>query len=570
MNPSLRPLAWTLVCALAPLASSALAAASVTASSQITAVTVYTDRAIVTRSGTAELTAGENEIVFEKLPLQLLDDSIQVSAEGTGGTTILDVNSRNEFVANTPDARVKGLEDELQAEQKKLRTANDRRSILEQQKALLGRIENAVASPPGKESEGAARYGFDDWQKLMNFAEENRTKLASEQLEIEEQRREIQARIDALNAQLGDLRRQGGNDRGFKRIAVRVKAATAGHLTLALSYTVNGASWAPSYDARLRSEDRTLELSYFGSVRQNTGEDWRNVALTLSTARPSLGGSAPELSPWIVDVYQPRQMASEEIQLRSFALAEKKTLGVSLADRRQEAPAAAAPVAAQMATATVSEAATSASFKIEGATTVLSDNTPQKVGIASEKLEARLEYRASPRLAETAFLNAEVRNTTEYPLLAGNMNTFLGESFVSTSSLRTVMPGEKFDLALGADEGISIKRRLVNRFTEQTGLTNSGRRIGYEFLTTVTNNKRVPAHVVVKDTIPVSRNERISVNLQVPSDREIGTAEKPREIMREADGRLVWNLDLKPGEKREIRLKFNIEHPADVPVTGIE
>jgi hypothetical protein len=68
----------------------------------------------------------------------------------------------------------------------------------------------------------------------------------------------------------------------------------------------------------------------------------------------------------------------------------------------------------------------------------------------------------------------------------------------------------------------------------------------------------------------VSRNEKIEVNLITPAEKDVGTKEQPKEVTREEDGRLVWRLDLKPGEKREVPVKFNIEHPGDLNVTGLE
>lgn len=133
------------------------------------------------------------------------------------------------------------------------------------------------------------------------------------------------------------------------------------------------------------------------------------------------------------------------------------------------------------------------------------------------------------------------------------------------------MPGEKFSLDLGADAGVAITRKLVNRFTEETGFTSKSRRTTYEFLITATNHKRTAEHVVFKDVLPVSRDEKITVKLLAPAEKETGTKDKPgREVTREEDGRLVWRLDLKPGEKRELPFKFTIEHPADLPVTGLE
>ncbi|ATC63766.1 hypothetical protein CMV30_07260 [Nibricoccus aquaticus] len=563
---------------------SALAAAPVPVNSQITAATVYTDRAIVTRTGTVELAAGEAEVTFEKLPAALMDQSLQVSGKGTAVATILDVNARTTYVEAAADARVKSLEDQIAAEQKKLRALGDRGVALDQQQTLIGKIENAVAAPPTKDS-GATRPGFEEWQKLLTFSDEARTKLATERQALDAQREEVQAKIGALEAQLVALRGQAGSGRSYKTVTVRVAAANAGSLDLTLGYAVMGASWTPSYDARLRGEERAVELSYFGIVRQNTGEDWKGVALTLSTAKPGLGGGAPELGTWVVDVMP----SDEAIALSPFSVSgsnDKRYRGMDTAGKRPLRPdpsstslgfgngmaleAAPAAIVAQQAVATVDSSATSASFKIAAPATILSDNATQKVAITTITLAAKLQYQATPRLQETAFLSAYVTNSTDFPLLAGSVNTFLGDSFVATSGLKTVMPSEKFELALGADESIGVKRKVVNRFAEDTGLTGSGRRVTYEFLVTLTNNKKTTERVVFKELLPVSRNEKIVVKLIGPMERDVGTVAAPKEVTREADGKLVWRLDLKPGEKREIALKFSVEHPADVQVTGLE
>jgi len=234
------------------------------------------------------------------------------------------------------------------------------------------------------------------------------------------------------------------------------------------------------------------------------------------------------------------------------------------------APAPRPIVEAATISATVESTATSATFKIPIAVTLASDNSTQKVGITTFKLAANLQYQATPKVREAAFLSAYTTNTSDYPLLAGAMNTFLDGTFVATSQLKTVMSGEKFELALGADEGVAIKRKLVNRFTEDTGLTSSGRRTTYEVLVTVTNNKKTAERVVFKEGVPLSRDEKIVVKILTPAERDTGTKAAPKEVTMEEDGKLVWRLDLKPGEKREIPLKYSIEHPANLAVTGIE
>jgi uncharacterized protein (TIGR02231 family) len=132
------------------------------------------------------------------------------------------------------------------------------------------------------------------------------------------------------------------------------------------------------------------------------------------------------------------------------------------------------------------------------------------------------------------------------------------------------MPGEKFELHLGADEGIAVKRALVSRFAENTGLTDNGDRVTYEYLITITNNKKLPERVVFREPLPVSRQEKIVVKLITPDEDSVGTKAEPKEVTRVEDGRLEWRLDLKPGEKREIPLKFSVSYPAGLDVTGLE
>ncbi len=529
--------------------------------STISAVTVYTDRAVVTRSATVDLPGGTTELIFANLPQALNERSLQVSGRGTAQALILDVSAKQTYVDFTPNARVKELEDQLKGLGKQVRGLDDRTNLLNASQASLDRMEAALFAPPTKD---VPRPDLNQFTSSLNYLTEQKAKLATERAALDEQREELSNKINTVQNQLNELRGAGG--RAFKTVTVRVSAPQAGSLDVALSYTVPGASWAPSYDARVLSSERAVNLGYFGIVRQSTGEDWKDVALTLSTARPGLGGAAPVLTVWNVDVYRPDVVRLDAFSVRSEreqrakmaapAAVNMQTLTTGVAD--MPAPE---EKDAEMASATIEAGATSASFKIAVASSIPSDNSPQKVPITSATLKASPEYLTVPKRLATAYLTAKVINTSEFPLLAGAMNVFLDGTFVATSSLRTVMSGEKFDLALGADEGISVKHKRVNRFTEDTGLTNSGKRITYEYLITVQNNKRTAERVIVADQIPLSRNEKIVVKQLTPSPAEL----KPTD-----EGSLKWTLDLKPGEKRELTVKFTIDYPNDVTVGGLE
>jgi uncharacterized protein (TIGR02231 family) len=564
ITPTIHPMNTTKILRVLPavlgLLSPALGLRAAPVDSTITAVTVYTDRAVVTRTASVALPGGVTELVFADLPQALNERSLQVSGRGTASALILDVSAKQTYVDFTPNTRVQELEDLLKGYARQMRGFDDHSALLQAQRSTLDRMEAALTAQPAKD---VPRPGVADLASAMNFLVEQRAKITAELATLDESREELQNRINTAQNQLNELR--GARGKAFKTVNVRVSAPAAGSLDLALSYTVPGASWSPGYDARVLGPERAVALGYFGLVRQSTGEDWKDVMLTLSTARPGLGGAAPVLGVWHLDVFNPIALRQQAENERRREMSAKSAAPASVMLEAFQVTAAGAPAPeekdAEMAAATIEAGATSASFKIATAASVPSDNSPQKVPITSARLNAGMEYNTVPKRSATAYLTAKVFNNSEFPLLAGAMNVFLDGTFVATSSLRTVMPGEKFDLALGADEGISVKHKRVTRFAEDTGLTNSGRRVTYEYLLTVQNNKRTAEKVIVTDQVPLSRNEKITVKVSAPDAKDV----KPTD-----EGLLKWSLDLKPGEKRELTVKFAVEYDKDVNVTGLE
>jgi uncharacterized protein (TIGR02231 family) len=566
-----RPFAFLFTLALivgAIVAPSRGSAAPVPVTSRITAVAVYPDRAVLTRLGRVELPAGDSELILDGLPAALVDESLQVSGRGTAAATILDVNLRRTFLETSPDPRLRALEEELANLQREDEALVARLKQLDEQRSLLQRIEAALTATPTKDSP-TARPSLDEWQRLLAFQAENLTRLAGDQQSLQLQRSALAAKIAAVEAQLNEIRGRSPQRRSQKAATLRVSASHAGTLELSVSYTTPGASWSAAYDARLRAETRAIDVTYYGVIRNGTGEDWNGVALTLSTARPGLGGGAPTLSPWVVEPVRPmptaylaQGVASSEFKTARRAAGPTEALTL--------AGSAAAESDATVAEATVQTGLSSATFRIEAPLSLPSDRSAQKVVITTLNCPAELRYETAPKLIEAAYLSASSTNRSDFPWLAGPVNAFLGDTFIATSALRAVMPGETLALSLGVDDSIAVKRRIVKRFTEDTGLTNSGRRITHEYVITLTNNKKTAERIVLREPTPVSRDEKIVVKVITPAERDISSATAPKEISREADGILAWRIDLKPGEKREVPIKLTIEHPADLTVTGLD
>lgn len=538
----------------AALASSPLLADPQVADSRISAVTVYTDRAIVTRTATLQLPAGQHEIALEQLPLRIDDNSLQASLSASATATLLDVSSAPQVSPPSGDNRLQQLDAQLRDIQRQEREISDRGSVLENQKQFLADIQ-ASSTKPGKNQ---ALPSIDELKNLLQMSEGNLGRILDEQRKLDQQGEELQQRKQELENQRSHL---AGDGTHYKRAILRVALEKPAQVRLQLSYTLYDASWRPAYDARLRDGEDKIEMTYQGIVRQSSGEDWTDVDLTLSTARPNLGSSVPALSPWFVDTFDPRTvMAARPAPVPAapmIALEAKKAQRfaadeMAVAGSLEEMP---------VAVAEVSGATTSASFHIPTRATLNSDGSSQKVSIAQFKLPATFRYLATPSLREAAYLQADTRNANDYPLLPGTLNTYLGNTFVASGQLRAVMPGETFELALGGDEAMSIKRKLVNRYTDYTGLTGGRKRVTYEFRIDAQNNHKTEQRLQFKDQLPVSRNEQIKVVLLEPEGQSAA---------REDDGKLLWDWQLKPGEKRSTTFKFSVEYPKELEVSGLD
>jgi len=230
-----------------------------------------------------------------------------------------------------------------------------------------------------------------------------------------------------------------------------------------------------------------------------------------------------------------------------------------------EAQSQMAAVNQQLATNTevsiVATQLTSSSFSIQSKQSIPSDNQNHKVGISIENLPIDFSYEVAPKLVQAAYLKGKGKNVQDYPLLAGDANVFLDNSFVASVPIKTIMPSDSFSLNLGIDDAIRVERRLVSRFTESVGTFSTKTRTRYEFENIVENHKKYPVELTLTDQVPISMNEKIVVELLEP---------KSEVLIPDAEGMLRWKLKLEPGAKQVIKLKFTVEYPPSVIPYGLE
>jgi uncharacterized protein (TIGR02231 family) len=516
--------------------------------SSVTAVTVYTDRAAVTRMGHISLQSGNYLLSFNNLPVNILDQSVRVSGEAVGAK-ILDVRVETAFLDTIPEERIRALQAKVQELQAQVNEFNDRIGILNTEREFLAQIKAQTADNISKDLK-VQRPTVEDWQKVISFFDVNLTKNFAEQRKIIKDRGDLQNKIDALQRQINQI--SPGFRRTVKNILVEVQVMQAGELRIFPAYVVVGAQWRPHYDVRVSMESQDVELKYHALIQQSTGEDWINADLSLSTARPDVGGVKPELFPWYLAVAQPVGMLQRKAASGAMSM---DALPLTAIQPERALAAMEAPVAE------IETQATSALFHILAKSTIPSDNVPHKATIAIEKLHADFSYSSTPKLSPYVYLKAVIKNTTAAPLLAGSAAIFSNDDYVATSSLKMISPNETFDAYLGIDPAIKIERKLINKFIDYTGTFTKNVRVTYEFNFMMENTKKLEQKVLVQDQIPISQNEKIVVEQVEPAEKD---------MRRDDQGLMNWNLAMKPAEKKSWKLKFNVEYPQGMTVSGLE
>ncbi len=524
--------------------------------SKITSVTVYSDRAQVTRSATTYLTKGEYKILFDELPQSIEQNSIQ--ANGKGSAILRDVTFKTEQFAQITDEKRKSLSDKLQELQDNKNKLNDKTTQANDLKQVVRDILAKLTST-SEETENV-ELDPEKWIKMVEFYRSKQEVLDTEIRETEKSLRNLNLEMDKVRREIRELGQQAYKYKNIVEVLVDVQKD--GNLTLDLSYIVYGPSWTPIYDLRVDSQEKKMHLTYKSNIFQTTGEDWNNVDLKLSTAKPNISAQPPELSPHYISIYHPQRARKERKMAKSrpsysnqmsFAV-EGMSVEESLDELEDIVHSA----------STVESGATSVVFDIDGSNTIKSDNEPHLVTITIQEFPAGFRYSTIPKHSQFAYLKAKVKNGSDYPFLPGDTNVFLDNNFVANSYIKAVAPTEEFWTFLGVDESIKVEYKFVKNFDETGGLFVEKNKKIFEYLIKITNNKKTQEEIVVWDQLPISQNENIKVKLIEPAYKE------DTDILKINEHKYIeWFFQPKPGEEIIIPFKYSVEYPIDTQIEGL-
>lgn len=516
-----------------------------TLESKITNVTVFLNKAQVTREAKSRIESGKSTLVITGLTSQLDPESVQVA--GKGSFVILGISHRQNFLSelNTPRT-LRALTDSIELLQHQVALEQSNKEILNKEEQMLLVNQKIVGTNQN--------LTVAELKAMADFYRSRLSEIVTSRMKQEDKIKKLTERTAKLQRQINEQSELHG--RNSSEIVVNVSAEATTAVELELNYVVANAGWYPVYDLRAINTKKPVQLSYKANVFQGTGEEWKNVRLKLSTANPNLGGLKPELGTWYLDFYYP---VARSFKGKSAAGMMRST-APEMEDRKMEALAEMAAPAAETVADFVQTIQTTLNteFDISIPYTVASSSKPTLVDIRNYEMKADYSYAVAPKLDLDAFLMAKATGWEEFSLLPGEANiffegTFVGKTYIDPNSIKDTLA-----VSLGRDKRIVVKREKLKDLASRK-LIGTNQKESYAYEISVRNTKSESIKISVEDNMPIAQNAQIEIMLN-----DAGGANYNKD-----NGRLVWELLLQPNETKKVLYKYEVKYPKDKQVNGL-
>lgn len=439
--------------------------------SRVAAVTVYPMNAMVTRE--ADVPAGKRlvEVTISPLPSAAILSSL--NAEGTDGLRVLTTRFRSRQVVKDTREEARKLQDELvvlgTAREK---TEADVKAIQENLKTL-SKMEGFMGVTMIQAAEKGA-LNAESAITLAKYVKESRLETTRELVQLEQQVKTNQTKAAAVQAKLSDL---GAGTSRIERDAVIVvdRGDAAGVGKVRLHYLVDQASWRPQYKLRAgKTAKDAVQIEFLAALVQNSGEDWANVKLVLSTAQPMLNASPPDLQSLRVAAVhkssvpaRSSDLAELEEQIRSLRTKAQKdfnekkpTTGIGLfntaAALDQSFELLNSDTAIQRSCALAIREGPTVTYRVATALAVPSRMEEQVIEVARAELVPDFYYKSVPLITTHVYRLADFINKSAHVILPGDATMYIGSDFVGQMTLPLVAIGESFTTGFGVDPQMQV------------------------------------------------------------------------------------------------------------------
>lgn len=498
-----------------------------------TEVTVFLSGAELKHQNDLKLSAGQNTFRFIGLPSSINPNSISFNLGED--VKIISISGAINYEGKAKYAQPKAtLRDSITNYENEIIKVNNEIEAWQSEKNLLQQNQGRIGS--------ANNVSIAD---LQNFAAHYRTRIREVNAKLFEQNKKLatlKGKLDIAKVMEQPLPKD--TTPAFE-LSLIVAAKEPKTIAAKWSYVINDAGWSTAYDMRAKGIDKPIRFTYKGNVYNNSGIDWKQVKLKLSTSDVMQNATPPYITSWKLNFETLDYGTNYMYQQQSNQTMNNISMG-GIENDNDEVLSRSASI--PMADIAVSELSTE--FDIKELYTIPSDNRAYAVEINEYELKAAYNYVSTPKMDKDAFLMANILGWESLNLIEGEANVYYNDSYVGKTYINLRRADDTLEVSLGRDKKVIINRIKKQEFSSKNFLSSTlTETFAYEI--TVRNTNTMAIDLELKDQVPVSGNSEISVEIL-----DISGATINRE-----NGLLFWKMNLAAGESKTYKLSYAIKYP---------
>jgi len=553
----------TLVCSLV-LGTFLLANEKELIKSTLNEATVYSQGAQLHHKASYTIKAGITEISIEGISSYIDPKSLQVKA--TGNVVIID--SKYSLFYPQPEVKVnEGIPAKIVKEMAQLSDSLELLGFdlkeIQDEIAIYKAAQNIISMNGAVRGSGKVNDSINLLKQTVEYYTNKMNEINKKLLALEKKKKDkekVQQRLQVRYDNLQNYQNQTYDAKKYApipRVVITLSASEAASGKISFSYLVSQAGWVPLYDIRSDSQTGKISLTYKAQVFQNSGIDWDNIKLNISTNNPYANKTKPELNPWYIDYYAYRQRQElEEISIRNSRAIPQAAFnqGYFLDDAKNKNLEDKAALGADQFT-TVVHQLIAAEFKIDLPYSIKSNNEKNLVLIKNSDLNTTFKYYSVPKVDPGVYLVAQMTKLDELQLVPASANIFFDGSYIGETYLDPTSMDDTLNLSLGKDPNIVVKRTLLKQKSKDKVVQDKRERT-FSYQIEVQNNKSSTIQLIIQDQVPMTTNNDITIELL------------EKDFARELPGNgiLEWEYKLKPGENKKLEFSYKVKHPKDQQV----
>ena len=577
--------------------------------SQIKEVKLFQNRAKITRNVSLALKTGLNKVQLNELPSSLIDWSVRGRLPRGFQGKILSLEIEKKALLEKRNGKIKVIEGRI----KKLR---------EQDQQYLDELSTIIAqetfiSSMLKFSQRAARRDLisgkpqiDNWDKTLNYSAKQKQLMARNKRAVEKKRETLGKKLQKLEHNLyqlagsrfynnfqnmnlqntknisqakvqnyGSMKSYKTRKKFFshdklsskieKQINIEIYSKKDKKITFEFDYQVYNSNWKMKYDLRAKLSQKQVQLNIYGSIYQKTGENWRNIDLTLSTASPNNSISQPKLSNWAISAWKrPKYVNNSKTYLRELSKREVSSSKMMKGrNRKKDSLSGLKQVAGKIKLSSVRNKGLSFDITLPVKQKIDSSIKTQKKFIKefnlSNQKSVKFYYEIYPQVNSESYIKTEITNNTKLPWLRGDAQLFLENEFMGKITIPYTSIGKKQSFILGNDNRVTATKKLLKKYEDTSGLFGGKRRIRYDYEIKVENNSDKGKLISIIDRLPYTTSSDITIELDTLSHKFYldpkliikNLAEKLNDS-KFLQGRRSWRFQL--AATKEISIRYSV------------